>query len=781
MSECRKKFKNDVSNAISLIQKYSWSFKDFCNEGEILSFCWCGKNSVHYTLCISDEYPKNSILTNMEDNTAEVVDRPVHNILQKLRSDILEQERDTLVPECKPTVDRLISNESDLSEYLDCNSGQETDDYDDYYGDSTRFEESDEEGIKIHPLLLKDIDQVKFLYGDKAVNYRLFVPIEEIDVELNIPISFLDREVANAWKLDRDCPLVVLLHLSSHDYLNYDATPGVEVFQGSKKEKSSVGIQMAKIMETFLLENWKKTSNSLVDSAVCKSVSVPVGLCHMTEKQSKALNDEVRDDDNDKMYVVDDHALSQIVDMGFSVDLARNSLIIARGDVQDALNFLVTNTDSHGDVEGIIEVHTDKKPEPAARQTSYPSFKRYKRQYKKQKSTSMVTSVTTPNLQSSAPVEDLTLLPSSTIKGLNSKNMPTLENGFLVQIFQYARQRIPTLNEYCVICDEPHVFQNGAMLKPAVCSRELCVFSYQTLNVMSDAAADIATGAEVVDLLVTMTKAACKHNRKATIFDPYPTVVDPKKSAEFALNPKSKDYDKVEQILKVIPDMNTISRFSGAELKSSLDDRNILAYPLLQWIIGSNRSHIVKLPLDRRILSMATPHQFLLLSSPPAKEAKFLSYKEKYGSTYAFHGSSIENWHSIIREGLIVASGTNKQMNGSAYGKGIYLSPSSSVSFGYSRMGYGAYDTKKNTIDQRKNSRFLTSQNITCIALCEVITSPDLKKNNDIWVAPNSDYVCTRFFFVYEDGQVGDNQINTQVAKYKKEIVNAVGEGSIFR
>lgn len=30
---------------------------------------------------------------------------------------------------------------------------------------------------------------------------------------------------------------------------------------------------------------------------------------------------------------------------------------------------------------------------------------------------------------------------------------------------RYAEQRIPALNEYCVVCDERHVFQNGPMLK----------------------------------------------------------------------------------------------------------------------------------------------------------------------------------------------------------------------------------------------------------------------------------------------------------------------------
>jgi poly [ADP-ribose] polymerase 6/8 len=36
---------------------------------------------------------------------------------------------------------------------------------------------------------------------------------------------------------------------------------------------------------------------------------------------------------------------------------------------------------------------------------------------------------------------------------------------FSLQIMKYAEQRIPTLNEYCVVCDEQHVFQNGSMLK----------------------------------------------------------------------------------------------------------------------------------------------------------------------------------------------------------------------------------------------------------------------------------------------------------------------------
>ncbi len=61
------------------------------------------------------------------------------------------------------------------------------------------------------------------------------------------------------------------------------------------------------------------------------------------------------------------------------------------------------------------------------------------------------------------------------------------------------------------------------MLKPAVCTRDLCCWSFQQLKVGSEAAEDIATDSEVVDLLVSMTINAVKSNRNNVIFSPFPT------------------------------------------------------------------------------------------------------------------------------------------------------------------------------------------------------------------------------------------------------------------
>lgn len=117
---------------------------------------------------------------------------------------------------------------------------------------------------------------------------------------------------------------------------------------------------------------------------------------------------------------------------------------------------------------------------------------------------------------------------------------------------------------------------------------------------------------------------------------------------------------------------------------------------------------------------MATPYQYCLLSAPPEKEEKFRQLKQQFGSCYAyvvhdmcmylnfgvctiicnirFHGSPVENWHSILRNGLKNASGTKFQLNGAAYGSGIYISPHSATSFGYSQIGYGTPNTSSVSI-----------------------------------------------------------------------------------
>uniref|UniRef100_A0A8C3LRN3 Poly [ADP-ribose] polymerase n=1 Tax=Chrysolophus pictus TaxID=9089 RepID=A0A8C3LRN3_CHRPC len=529
-----------------------------------------------------------------------------------------------------------------------------------------------------HPQLDADIEAVKEIYSENAVSVREYGTIDDVDIDLHVNISFLDEEVATAWKVLRTEPIVLRLRFSLSQYLD-GPEPSIEVFQPSNKEGFGLGLQLKKILGMFTSQQWKHLSNDFLKTQQEKRHSWFKTSSSDVPTFPSALFPPFADENGKRPHA--------------GVWLPRPG----EHPMALSLQSLYHSRDHHG---------ADPVPYP--------------------------------------------------------------------QIMKYAEQRIPTLNEYCVVCDEQHVFQNGSMLKPAVCTRELCVFSFYTLGVMSGAAEEVATGAEVVDLLVAMCRAALESPRKSIIFEPYPSVVDPNDPKTLAFNPKKKNYERLQKALDSVMSIREMTQGSYLEIKKQMDKLDPLAHPLLQWIISSNRSHIVKLPLSRQLKFMHTSHQFLLLSSPPAKEARFRTAKKLYGSTFAFHGSHIENWHSILRNGLVNASYTKLQLHGAAYGKGIYLSPISSISFGYSGKRLPA-PLLLSLQTRSIQSRFLQSRNLNCIALCEVITSKDLQKHGNIWVCPVSDHVCTRFFFVYEDGQVGDANINTQDPKIQKEIMRVIG------
>ncbi|XP_042186833.1 protein mono-ADP-ribosyltransferase PARP6 isoform X1 [Oncorhynchus tshawytscha] len=600
-----------------------------------------------------------------------------------------------------------------------------------------------------HPQLDADIEAVKDIYTDSAVSVREYGTIDDVDIDLQINIGFLDEEVATAWKIIRTEPIILRLRFSLSQYLD-GPEPSVEVFQPSNKEGFSLGLQLKKILSTFTSQQWKHLSNEFLKAQQEKR--------HSWFKAGGTI----------KKFRAGLSIFSPIPKSP-SFPLIQDTVLKGKLSVPELRVTRLMNRSISCTMKN-----------PKGELFSYPP-------------NSQTVAVPAARAPAQITTRQLIELFFSSQAGGHCKNIPTLEYGFLVQIMKYSEQRIPTLNEYCVVCDEQHVFQNGSMLKPAVCTRELCVFSFYTLGVMSGAAEEVATGAEVVDLLVAMCRAALESPRKSIIFEPYPSVVDPNDPKTLAFNPKKKNYERLQKALDSVMSIREMTQGSYLEIKKQMDKLDPLAHPLLQWIISSNRSHIVKLPLSRQLKFMHTSHQFLLLSSPPAKEARFRTAKKLYGSTFAFHGSHIENWHSVLRNGLVNASYTKLQLHGAAYGKGIYLSPISSISFGYSGMGKGQHRmptkdelvqryNRMNTVPQVQclmsrpiQSRFLQSRNLNCIALCEVITSKDLQKHGNIWVCPVSDHVCTRFFFVYEDGQVGDANINTQEPKVQKEIMRVIG------
>jgi len=99
---------------------------------------------------------------------------------------------------------------------------------------------------------------------------------------------------------------------------------------------------------------------------------------------------------------------------------------------------------------------------------------------------------------------------------------------------------------------------------------------------------------------------------------------------------------------------------------------------------------------------------------------------------FAWHGSELSNWHSIVRQGLHF----NKTTNGRAYGNGVYHAKDFATSTGYSRAG---------GIPWPQSILEVT----TAVALSEVINAPaKFISQNPYYVIQHLDWIQTRYLFV---------------------------------
>ncbi|KAL4684414.1 hypothetical protein H8959_022108 [Pygathrix nigripes] len=778
-------------------------FADFRYSDSTFTFTYVGgSRSVSYAVHVSEDYPDNTYVSSSEnDEDVLVTTEPIPVIFHRIATELRKTNDVNCCLSIKSKLQKENGEESRQNSTVEEDSEGDNDSEEFYYGGQVNYDGE----LHKHPQLESDLSAVREIYGPHAVSLREYGAIDDVDIDLHIDVSFLDEEIAVAWEVIRTEPIIVRLHCSLTQYLN-GPVPTVDVFQISTKERFGLGHQLKKIMQTFVTQQWKQSkekSNCLHNkklsekkvksplhlfSTLRRSPSYPPPGCGKSKSKLKSEQDgiskthkllrrtcssTVKTDDvcSTKSHRTFGRSLSSDPRAEQAMTTIKSHKLLNRPcpaavKSEECLTLkshkLLTRSCS-GDPR--CEHNTNLKPHKLLSR-SYSSNLRMEELYglknhkllSKSYSSAPKSSKTELFKEPNAEGRRLSLTsgligiltPSSSSSSQPAPNgakcIPVRDRGFLVQTIEFAEQRIPVLNEYCVVCDEPHVFQNGPMLRPTVCERELCVFAFQTLGVMNEAADEIATGAQ------------------------------------------KKNYDRVMKALDSITSIREMTQAPYLEIKKQMDKQDPLAHPLLQWVISSNRSHIVKLPVNRQLKFMHTPHQFLLLSSPPAKESNFRAAKKLFGSTFAFHGSHIENWHSILRNGLVVASNTRLQLHGAMYGSGIYLSPMSSISFGYSGMNKKqkvsakdepASSSKSSSASQSQKkgqqSQFLQSRNLKCIALCEVITSPDLHKHGEIWVVPNTDHVCTRFFFVYEDGQVGDANINTQEGGIHKEILRVIG------
>ena len=236
-------------------------------------------------------------------------------------------------------------------------------------------------------------------------------------------------------------------------------------------------------------------------------------------------------------------------------------------------------------------------------------------------------------------------------------------------------------------------------------------------------------------------------------------------------NEKSK---AIRILLDTIPSITRMKDYLETGRHSSLqswsDRLSPAALGVLRWIIASNRSCIVQVDnngssmksSEERVYGMPDYIQFRFAQGAPDKEQRFIQSirenidptKTDYPTLFAWHGSSLHNWHSIVREGLHFKD----VVNGRACGHGVYLSPHAATSLGYSgihsRGNYGVSDGSPLFNPWLWPSSQLHIDN--ALSLNEVVNRPDKFVNtNPHLVVAQLDWIQTRYLFVRSSAQRG--------------------------
>ncbi|KAK7210973.1 hypothetical protein V2G26_018151 [Clonostachys chloroleuca] len=214
-----------------------------------------------------------------------------------------------------------------------------------------------------------------------------------------------------------------------------------------------------------------------------------------------------------------------------------------------------------------------------------------------------------------------------------------------------------------------------------------------------------------------------------------------------------------------IPPITEMREFLQANPSQKLSSWSRLDHPtykLLHWIVASNRSLIVyddhgsgiETPGGTKVIGMEEGWmQFRFLQGSPEKEIRFMeqiasAFPEDPASPstaiptlFAFHGSPLGNWHSIIRSSL----DHTKSENGRAYGRGVYLSSKFDTSIHYCRpknvMGFSPM------MDEHWPRSVLKVA--SAIAICEVINQPaKFVSVNPHYVVEDIDWIQCRYLFV---------------------------------
>eukprot|EP00039_Didymoeca_costata_P028845 m.22295 g.22295 ORF g.22295 m.22295 type:complete len:333 (-) comp7384_c0_seq1:71-1069(-) len=261
------------------------------------------------------------------------------------------------------------------------------------------------------------------------------------------------------------------------------------------------------------------------------------------------------------------------------------------------------------------------------------------------------------------------------------------------------------------------------------------------------------------DFLISMFMAALQSYRHHSLIRPFPK--DFRKQQNDDVD-DANDFDRLRAASESVPPISSIIKDGSSNLNSEVHKvlRDVLytkqfnlisrphtLYDNIQQATGT-ASYEVR---PKFVIELVHHNDF-----DPERQ-KFINLKEQYGSLIAYHGTALENMHSILRNGFL-----NHFNKTSLFGEGTYLSSDLSVCMGFTRSA-AAWE------------KSLLGSKLTCVAVCEVIkhpsvklpggnTDPDIDRSSTIGgdklpdtyvVVPSNEHLRLKYVFIYPESSSG--------------------------
>ncbi|CDQ97573.1 unnamed protein product, partial [Oncorhynchus mykiss] len=205
------------------------------------------------------------------------------------------------------------------------------------------------------------------------------------------------------------------------------------------------------------------------------------------------------------------------------------------------------------------------------------------------------------------------------------------------------------------------------------------------------------------DLRCSLFVAAAQNYKRDSVLRPYPP--------RYIRDRDTKEFDELLSDVSSLPGVRELVRLRPGEADHHL--------ALTHWVLSSKSFAVKTLQKDEYAklcnltesegISTPVPDFLFELEYCDQMNAKFEKTRAGRDLFYAFHGSRLENFHSIIHNGLHCH--LNKT---SLFGEGTYLTSDLSMAVLYSPHGNGWRDS-------------LLGPLLSCVAVCEVIDHPDVK------------------------------------------------------